>query len=182
MKLARLSNEAHRGRAKPCRWTSEWSRAKSQRSSSSLSAPPVTTQWNVGVIRQVAGPRVQHRGDAQFSAEAFRVSAQLEQGLGGAAEQRVIGQHGVAVSDAQFREQCENDVEVVRWKHTLEPARDPLRLRPGGTLGAMAVVARVVGRPHARHTSTWPPSSNVRQVSMALSTARSLRVRRWTAW
>ncbi len=58
----------------------------------------------VRVKLEFLGPRVQHRGNTQLTTEAFRILAELEKGLGCAAQKQVVDERRIVPAQASYSE------------------------------------------------------------------------------
>src|SRR6516164_1155647 len=98
------------------------------------------------MMRHRRSPAVQHRGDADASAEMLLVGRDGEHGLCRGGEQEVVDHRLVLVGDiADCRGQCEDDVEVWHGQQFRRPRRHPFTRRRTLALRAVAVAAAVVG-------------------------------------
>ena len=98
--------------------------------------------------QQLAGPGVQHGGDAQAAAEMLGVVAEVDQSAGCRLAKEAEEVEAVFPNErAQLGGQGENDVEVVDGQDVLDPPLDPAGLGQALALGAVPIAARVVGRP-----------------------------------
>jgi len=90
-------------------------------------------------------PAVKHGGGTDTSAKMLRIGSDGEQRFGRRAEQQVIDDCLVLVSDwGDLGGQCENDVEIADRQQIGLAGRQPIRRRRALTFWAMAVAARVV--------------------------------------
>jgi len=119
--------------------------------------------------RQLAGPGVQHRRDAELCAQPLGIAPELEQRLGRCREQYVEDRPWVSPQHgSQRRRQGEDYVEVVGGQDAREPARDPSRLRQRLAFWTMPVTARVVGGlgPAARQAHVQMPAQHGRAAAL----------------
>jgi hypothetical protein len=101
----------------------------------------------VRVKDEIASPRMHHAGDAQQSADPFRIPPELQEGFGSRGEQQVEHQDLVFTDKrAQFGGQREDHVEVPHRQRTPHARRHPAGLSQCLALGTMTIAARVVDR------------------------------------
>ena len=100
---------------------------------------------DVGMEPEIAGPGVEHQGEAELGAEALGVAAEGEQRLGGGGKEQIVEQAAVAADErAQQCRQGEDDVEVVGGEQAFASSIDPTELGRALAGGAVAVEAGVV--------------------------------------
>ena len=94
----------------------------------------------VRMEQQVLTPTVQHGKEADLSAEMFGIRRNLEQGLGGGVEQKIV--EDLLVDQRQTPEMMrdgEDDVTIRDRQQFTLPGSHPTVARPTLTLGAMAI-------------------------------------------
>src|SRR5215831_12991221 len=100
----------------------------------------------VRMEQQVLTPTVQHGKEADLSAEMFGIRRNLEQGLGGGVEQKIV--EDLLVDQGQTPEMMrdrEDDVNIRDRQQFALPGSNPTVARPTLTLGAMAIATTIKG-------------------------------------
>ena len=88
---------------------------------------------------------MEHRGSADARAEMLGIDGDREQCLGGGAEQQVVDDRLVLISDrGEFGRQREDDVEIANRQQIGLAGGEPVPRRRALTLRAMAVATGVV--------------------------------------
>ena len=114
---------------------------------------------------------MQHGGEADARAEMLRVGGDGDQRLGGSPEQEVVDGGLVVERDgADRRRQGEDDVIGGNRQELRLAFFEPLPRRGALAFRAVAVAAGIIGDAFVRAVlarSTWPPSAEVQQLSIA---------------
>lgn len=99
----------------------------------------------MGMQAEVLPPGVQDAEEADLRSEVLGVGCDFKHSLGGGAEEQIVEQPGMSLTErVQRMRQCEDDVEVRHGKQVLLPPRKPSLTRLGLTLRAVPVAARVI--------------------------------------
>jgi hypothetical protein len=130
----------------------------------------------MGMMAEILTPRVQHREKPDLCAEMSPIGSDGTQRLGGSVEQDLVDRTGILEGNrGDLVGNGEDDVEILRSEKLLPPSLDPFRSGEPLTLGTTTGTAAVVRDPSFATVvdcSTWPPSADVRQRSMAVIAAR----------
>ena len=98
------------------------------------------------VMRQGGTPGVQHRHEADASAEMLGICRDCERGLGRGFEQQVVDHGLVLIGDGgDLGRQCVHHMEVRHRQELGFAFGQPLACGSALTLGAVAIAAAVVG-------------------------------------
>lgn len=101
---------------------------------------------DVGMIFEGAGPGVEDGQQTQGGAEAFGILRQILQGLSAGAQEQVVAEAGVGADPAaQAFGHSEGDQEIGDRQQEGGVGREPLVGVLPAALGAVAVIARVIG-------------------------------------